>query len=194
MRHLTTPDPYDTQFLPITVLPVVISIPIALFILHLLFIDRPMDHKTLSPNPTTSSKPQQPSQRKLPKNRTRSKGKHSRNNSISSAASLKVTPQPHQPPPPLALSFIPHTPCTRDMSYPSSPTSSVAETLVEDPKIRQPFDALLVLDFEATCLPGSGFDFPNEIIVRISSFQPIVPLLRIHVRTGIPCGSSSMGR
>ena len=51
------------------------------------------------------------------------------------------------------------------MFYPPSPTSSVAETLVEDPKIRQPYDALLVLDVEATCSQGVGFDFPNEIIV-----------------------------
>lgn len=52
-------------------------------------------------------------------------------------------------------------------SYPPSPTSSVAETLVEDSKVRQPYDALLVLDVEATCSQGVGFDFPNEIIVRL---------------------------
>jgi hypothetical protein len=30
----------------------------------------------------------------------------------------------------------------------------------------QPYDAFLVLDVEATCLQGTGFHWPNEIIVR----------------------------
>lgn len=29
---------------------------------------------------------------------------------------------------------------------------------------RQPYDAFLVLDVEATCMEGAGFDYPNEII------------------------------
>ncbi|KAG8933939.1 hypothetical protein FRC02_010874 [Tulasnella sp. 418] len=29
---------------------------------------------------------------------------------------------------------------------------------------KQPYDAFLVLDVEATCMQGSGFDYPNEII------------------------------
>jgi hypothetical protein len=32
--------------------------------------------------------------------------------------------------------------------------------------VKQPYDALLVLDVEATCLPGTDFNWPNEIIVR----------------------------
>jgi hypothetical protein len=79
--------------------------------------------------------------------------------------SIVATQVPPQQPPP-QLSISPNH-LSKDMSYPSSPTSSVAETLVEDPKIRQPHDALLVLDVEATCSQGVGFDFPNEIIVRI---------------------------
>ncbi|KAG6376087.1 hypothetical protein JVT61DRAFT_2058 [Boletus reticuloceps] len=39
--------------------------------------------------------------------------------------------------------------------------------------VKQPYDALLVLDVEATCLQGTGFDWPNEIIVcRISTRSP----------------------
>lgn len=30
---------------------------------------------------------------------------------------------------------------------------------------QQPYDAFLVLDVEATCVEGAGFDYPNEIIV-----------------------------
>lgn len=55
-------------------------------------------------------------------------------------------------------------------THPPSPTSSIAETLVEDARVRQPFDAFLVVDFEATCVPGGGFDYPNEIIVRLSHY------------------------
>ncbi|KAI0303413.1 ribonuclease H-like domain-containing protein [Multifurca ochricompacta] len=31
-------------------------------------------------------------------------------------------------------------------------------------KVHQPYDAFLVLDVEATCFQGTGFDWPNEII------------------------------
>jgi len=31
-------------------------------------------------------------------------------------------------------------------------------------RVKQPYDALLVLDVEATCLQGSGLNWPNEII------------------------------
>lgn len=33
-------------------------------------------------------------------------------------------------------------------------------------KSKQPYDAFLVLDVEATCQEGTDFNFPNEIIVR----------------------------
>ncbi len=32
--------------------------------------------------------------------------------------------------------------------------------------VKQPYDAFLVLDVEATCMEGTNFDWPNEIIVR----------------------------
>lgn len=38
-------------------------------------------------------------------------------------------------------------------------------------RVRQPYDVLLVLDVEATCLPGTDFNWPNEIIVSLSAFS-----------------------
>ncbi|KIJ69481.1 hypothetical protein HYDPIDRAFT_80257 [Hydnomerulius pinastri MD-312] len=35
---------------------------------------------------------------------------------------------------------------------------------IEAARVKQPYDAFLVLDVEATCLQGAGFDWPNEII------------------------------
>lgn len=35
--------------------------------------------------------------------------------------------------------------------------------------VKQPYDAFLVLDVEATCFRGTGFDWSNEIIVRWTS-------------------------
>lgn len=166
MRHPVASDMNNPLLLPIAFIPVVISVPIALFVLHLLAVQHLQPSSSLSASTLHSAKTRGTPRTKMTKNRTRSKGKHSRNNSIASIAATKVPPQ--QPPPPPQLSTSPlcnHLP--KYMSYPSSPTSSVAETLVEDPKIRQPYDALLVLDVEATCSQGVGFDFPNEIIVRI---------------------------
>ena len=52
-------------------------------------------------------------------------------------------------------------------------TSSVPEVLptpVPVPAVAyQPFEALLVIDVEATCATGSSFDYPNEIIVSTSA-------------------------
>lgn len=165
MRHPAMQDVHNNQLIPIAFLPVVISMPIALFILHLLVVGRLDKVNSLSPTPVTPNTSQPTSQQKLSKSRKRAKGKHSRNSSISSTTSIKIPPQQSPQSPPM-LSLTPTKSYTRDMSYPSSPTSSMAETLVEDPRIRQSFDALLVLDVEATCSQGVGFDFPNEIIVR----------------------------
>jgi len=153
------------SLLPVAFIPVVISIPIALFILHFLAIQHLELSNSLSAATLPPAKAQTVSKTNMNKNRTRSKAKHSRNISIGSIVVTKeLSPQP--PSPPLSIS---HTHLSRDMSYsyPSSPTSSVAETLVEDSKVRQPYDTLLVLDVEATCSQGVGFDFPNEIIVRL---------------------------
>lgn len=45
------------------------------------------------------------------------------------------------------------------------PTNSQAEAVT----VKQPYDAFLVLDVEATCFRGTGFEWPNEIIVRRTS-------------------------
>lgn len=37
--------------------------------------------------------------------------------------------------------------------------------------VKQPYDAFLVLDVEATCKEGTDFNWPNEIIVSISAFN-----------------------
>lgn len=45
---------------------------------------------------------------------------------------------------------------------PIFPTNPQIETI----GVKQPYDAFLVLDVEATCFQGTGFEWPNEIIVR----------------------------
>lgn len=45
------------------------------------------------------------------------------------------------------------------------PTKDIAPIAVNTPRVKQPYDALLVLDVEATCVAGCGFEYPNEIIV-----------------------------
>jgi hypothetical protein len=41
--------------------------------------------------------------------------------------------------------------------------------------VTQPYDAFLVLDVEATCLQGTDFQWPNEIIVRYRAFDAFPP-------------------
>ena len=41
--------------------------------------------------------------------------------------------------------------------------------------VPQPYDAFLVLDVEATCLQGTDFQWPNEIIVRYRAFDAFPP-------------------
>ena len=58
--------------------------------------------------------------------------------------------------------------------------------------VRQPYDAYLVLDVEATCMPGTDFNYANEIIVclqpaiDISNLTPCIPYPRRYRRSG-PC-------
>jgi hypothetical protein len=58
-------------------------------------------------------------------------------------------------------------------------------------KVPQPYDAFLVLDVEATCLQGSDFHWPNEIIVRCQPLDAFSPLTRV---TGMARLSPQMGR
>jgi len=51
-----------------------------------------------------------------------------------------------------------------DRPYSQSSPSSQKQDIRE----KQPYEAFLVLDVEATCHEGSDFDWPNEIIVRMT--------------------------
>lgn len=56
----------------------------------------------------------------------------------------------------------------------TEPSPVTKEPFVTNPQletvgVKQPYDAFLVLDVEATCLQGTGFEWPNEIIVRWTS-------------------------
>lgn len=48
-----------------------------------------------------------------------------------------------------------------------TPSLPYKDDMIKFPK--QPYDAFLVLDVEGTCVEGSGFDYPNEIIVSRTS-------------------------
>ncbi len=60
---------------------------------------------------------------------------------------------------------LPSTPATHSdasLDRPKLPCI-LEDDMIKLPK--QPYDAFLVLDVEGTCVQGSGFDYPNEIIV-----------------------------
>jgi 3'-5' exoribonuclease 1 len=44
----------------------------------------------------------------------------------------------------------------------------------QDLRVKQPYDAFLVLDVEATCEEGTGFEWPNEIIVRLICYYMVL--------------------
>lgn len=71
-----------------------------------------------------------------------------------SKLSMKPTPLPPPPADP------------RPSTMPVAPAEDIDSFAA-----KQSFDAFLVLDVEATCLPGTNFDYANEIIVR-SSLAP----------------------
>lgn len=58
-------------------------------------------------------------------------------------------------------------------------------------KLIQPYDVFLVLDVEGTCEQGSGFDYPNEIIVWVHSCLDELFLSGVDLK-GIPCVSYEM--
>ncbi|KAJ7109163.1 ribonuclease H-like domain-containing protein [Mycena epipterygia] len=47
---------------------------------------------------------------------------------------------------------------------PQETQSVVASSNASESKVKQPYDAFLLLDVEATCQKGSDFNYPNEII------------------------------
>ncbi|KAG1891514.1 hypothetical protein F4604DRAFT_419682 [Suillus subluteus] len=89
----------------------------------------------------------------------------------SSSLLIKGSP-PHQTP--LNDSDIPpvyHRPCSQISDRSTSKSSSQAQKDLivkiaqkQDHRVKQPYDAFLVLDVEATCEEGAGFEWPNEII------------------------------
>lgn len=133
---------------------------VLIFALHSLAI---LDLKLLSryshPNTAPTNTAADSSNQQTSKTQTiiSSKRTNKRNNRRKNSAKMSASPTP-------AKSATPLT--KQPSSYPSSPASSDAETLVGDARVRQPFDAFLVVDFEATCAAMGGFDYPNEIIVR----------------------------
>jgi hypothetical protein len=85
---------------------------------------------------------------------------------ISSLQSMLATTIPRPVPIPDTITTAPRT-VSVSMGHPSAESASRTETPTETPKpAKQPFDAYLVLDVEATCLEGTDFNWPNEIIVR----------------------------
>lgn len=58
----------------------------------------------------------------------------------------------------------------------NAPVTAKHKKKPENWLVKQPYDAFLVLDVEATCLQGTNFDWPNEIIVSglpLSAFATI---------------------
>jgi hypothetical protein len=65
--------------------------------------------------------------------------------------------------------FTPTTDVSRPDPVPIPPRGLPLSLVNEQSRavwVPQPYDAFLVLDVEATCLPGTDFHWPNEIIVR----------------------------
>jgi len=63
-----------------------------------------------------------------------------------------------------------------------------------DTRVKQPYEAFLVLDIEGTCELGTDFNYPNEIIVGDHSHIYSFPHLHLEIFTGIPRLSAQMGR
>lgn len=48
----------------------------------------------------------------------------------------------------------------------------IKEPVIDRTFVKQTYDAFLVLDVEATCMPGTDFNYPNEIIVSPVPVHP----------------------
>ena len=68
---------------------------------------------------------------------------------------------PFQAPQPLSSSQKIHNKRTTRRGKTASASSSF-----KGPRVKQPYEVYLVLDIEGTCNQGTGFNYPNEIIVR----------------------------
>lgn len=64
---------------------------------------------------------------------------------------------------------MPYPRRTRPFGKPLNLAQDPIQPLAE--KSKQPCEAFLVLDVEATCQEGTDFNFPNEIIVRMKGLR-----------------------
>ncbi|CDO70703.1 hypothetical protein BN946_scf184798.g18 [Trametes cinnabarina] len=64
--------------------------------------------------------------------------------------------------PPSASKHTPTTPASLSDTTHQDPAHERDQDMLQ--RVKQPYDAFLVLDVEATCVAGAGFDYPNEII------------------------------
>lgn len=63
-----------------------------------------------------------------------------------------------------------------------------------DTRVKQPYEAFLLLDVEGTCELGTNFNYPNEIIVSDHLVRCGSPAFSPSKLTGVPCMFASMGR
>ena len=75
-----------------------------------------------------------------------------------------------------------------------SPKQSTADLQTDTTAAKQPYDAFLVLDVEATCFRGTGFEWPNEIIVRPTSTRFPCRFLIIFATKGVASVSLTLER
>jgi hypothetical protein len=73
------------------------------------------------------------------------------------------------------------------LSIPTTPGRPV------DARVKQPYEAFLVLDIEGTCELGTDFNYPNEIIVRDHLISMSFPH-HLRIFTGISRMFATMGR
>lgn len=83
------------------------------------------------------------------------------------------SPTSQGPAPMPALFYHPPTKVLEGLNY-TAPSHVAREQFPTTPQIesvgvKQSYDAFLVLDVEATCFQGTGFEWANEIIVRPST-------------------------
>jgi hypothetical protein len=76
----------------------------------------------------------------------------------------------------------------RTVSVPAPETLNVDVKVA--PSTKQPYDAFLVVDFEGTCMLGTDFNYPNEIIVCTMCSD--LPRNQADIALGVSCISSGM--
>ena len=67
----------------------------------------------------------------------------------------------------------------KSLKFVNGRDSPVADNQQKISLPRQPWEYILVLDVEATCVAGTDFNWPNEIIVRILHSPPTCSYIRL---------------